>query len=194
MKTFLSLSALSAIALTACTPTPPPPICNREAQIWDKVETIVDVCQEQAAPVPFLTRLLRSTPRPSTRASGNSFSGFSDSSDNDSSRLEVQGDSEGLEAPAAVSEPESEGVSTATATTPTAVSPTPTPVDPTPTPVDHSTPAPADPTPADHSTPAPADPTPTPADHSTPAPVDPTPAPVAPAPIKPGPPPGFDDA
>ena len=53
MKPYLTITAISAIALSAC--AKPTPICNREAQAWDKFGTVEDIC-ETPDRVPFYLR------------------------------------------------------------------------------------------------------------------------------------------
>ena len=193
MKTYITLSAISAISLAACAQTPPPPICDRAQQVWDKFDTVEDVCEVQPVPVPFFTPFTRTT-GPSGSSNDNDSSGqVQNETDvrDETSDGNVESDSEsGVQTPV-VPTPVVPIPVVPTPVVPTPVDPTPTPVDPTPTPVD-PTPTPVDPTPT------PVDPTPTPVD-----PVDETDSgvdtetetsePADPTPTKPGPPPGFDD-
>ena len=49
MKTIITATA--ALALLGACATPPSPICDREAQVWNKFETQEDICETVATPV-----------------------------------------------------------------------------------------------------------------------------------------------
>lgn len=51
MKAVLILTTAALTTLAGCA-TAPAPICNREAQVWDKFETIEDVCVVPKVKVP----------------------------------------------------------------------------------------------------------------------------------------------
>ena len=176
MKPYLTLSALSAISMVACTPTPPP-ICDREAQVWNKYETVEDVCEVKSVPFPAPTPQATIPHVFSEKDRRNEDASDETEEQNPTPDVVVEqsGVLNALSPPPTPAPVEPEPV------VPTLAPAEPEPVVPTPAPVE---PEPVVPTPAPVE-PEPVDPTPEPVD---PEPVTPTSEPVDPKPSKPAPP------
>ena len=195
MKAYLILPVIS---LVACTTTPPPMICDREAQVWSKYETAEDACEVVAAPIAANQNVLFGASERSSKPSrsrGSLGNPASDITATDQVSEDVIEESGFLDSESSGSEAEP------VVTTPVVEQPDPVVVE-QPDPVETTTPVVAEPAeetmapvvtePADTTT----APIVTESDVESSTSVEPEPedpvAPVVPKPIKPAPPPGFD--